>query len=376
MRSAFLLFGVWFAASVPEEGWKRGQALLAAGRPEEGALLLESFASAPPQNAAALASLAAAYAAVEDERAEATYRRAIALAPRNYPLRLELVQALWRSERDTAGNEEMEKLIREAGTPRLRGFYGAQLMRQHRFADAGRELQAACRGAVCGAEALESWASALLETGRFEEAAARWREATAAGPGRLPARLGLARVLLLQGDPVSARRELERARGDFPRSPEVRLELGRALEALGETDAAESAYRKAIDLAPDLPRGRYALGTLLARKGREEEARREIALYQEAFDSEQRERFQAGARRAELNLGWTELAGGNAEKALKQFERRPEDPEALRGQAAALSGLGRHAEAVGVLERALAAAPSDSRIRYALERERRRAALR
>jgi Flp pilus assembly protein TadD len=122
-----------------------------------------------------------------------------------------------------------------------------------------------------------------------------------------------------------------------------------------------------------LPRAHYALGALLARRGREEEARREIALYQEAFERAQRERFRRGALRAELALGWTDLAGGKNEEALAQFDRHPDDPEAIRGKAAALSRLNRHAEAIEALERALSLSPADPRIRYALSREREKA---
>ncbi len=212
----------------------------------------------------------------------------------------------------------------------------------------------------------------LLETGRFAESADRFRQAVARAPDRVSARQGLGRVLLLAGDPASARRELSRAVEQGAASPEVLLDLGRALEALGQPEAAEEKYRKVIDLAPGLPRAHYALGTLLARRGREEEARREIALYQEAFEREQQERFRRGARRAELALGWTSLAGGQTEEALAQFERHPDDPEALRGKAAALSRLDRHAEAIEALERAVSISPKDPRIRYALLRARER----
>jgi len=119
--------------------------------------------------------------------------------------------------------------------------------------------------------------------------------------------------------------------------------------------------------------GRVTRSALLARRGREEEARREIALYQQAFERSQQERFEKGARRAEITLGWTDLSSGKSEEALAQFERHPNDHEALRGKAAALSRLGRHAEAVAALERALSISPEDPRTRYALAREREKA---
>lgn len=372
--AASLLAGLSAAPPpAPEKVVKTATALLAAGRPDEAVPALEAAVAARSKDGAAIRLLAAAYAAVGDERFEAMYRRAVALSPGDFPLRVELVEALWQAGRGDRGNAEMNRLLREAGGPRLHLRFAFELMRQDRFADAAREFERVCRGASCDAEALETWGSALLETGRFAESADRYREAIARAPDRVSARQGLGRVLLLAGDPVSARRELARAVERQPASPEILLDLGRALEALGQTEAAEDAYRRVIELEPGFPRARYALGTLLARRGREEEARREIALYQQAFEREQRERFRAGARRAELALGWTSLAGGQTDEALAQFERHPEDPEALRGKAAALSRLARHAEALDTLERALSLSPADPRIRYALLREREKA---
>lgn len=355
-----------------EEALKSASALITAGRADEAVPALEAAVSARPKDGAALHLLAVAYAAVGDERFEAMYRRAVTLSPGDLPLRVELVEALWQAGRGDAGNAGMSRLLREAGGPRLHLRFAFELIRQERYVDAAREFDRACRAAPCDAEALEAWGGTLLETGRFAESADRFREAVARAPGRVSARQGLGRVLLLSGDPASARRELSRAVEEKTSSPEILLDLGRALEALGQAEAAEDTYRKVIDMAPGLPRARYALGTLLARRGREEEARREIALYQEAFERGQRERFRTGARRAELALGWTSLAGGKAEEALAQFERHPEDPEALRGSAAALSRLARHGEAVAALERALSLSPADPRIRYALLRARER----
>ena len=373
MTGPVLFAGLSFSPPpAPEEALKSASALMAAGRPDEAVPALEAAVAARPKDGAGLRLLAAAYAAVGDERFDAMYRRAVVLSPEELSLRVELVEALWKGGRADAGNAEMNRLLREAGGPRLRLRFAFELMRQERYVDAAREFERACRGASCDAGALEAWGGSLLETGRFAESADRFREAIARAPGRVSARQGLGRVLLLSGDPASARRELARAVEEKASSPEILLDLGRALEALGQAEAAEDTYRKVIDMAPGLPRARYALGTLLARRGREEEARREIALYQEAFERAQRERFRTGALRAELALGWTTLAGGRAEGALAQFERHPEDPEALRGKGAALSRLARHAEAIAALERAQALSPADPRIRYALLRARER----
>src|SRR5262249_6394345 len=150
----------------------------------------------------------------------------------------------------------------------------------------------------------------------------------------------LGRTLLLQQKPREAAAELERAGELQPDSAGVQLDLGRAREAAGEPEKAEEAYRKALKLDAAQTIGHYNLGTLLARMGKREEAAEHIAIYQAAFQKQQEAAFLGGSRKAELNLGWVALRRGEYEKALAQFERHPEDAEALRGAARALAGLG------------------------------------
>ena len=79
--------------------------------------------------------------------------------------------------------------------------------------------------------------------------------------------------------------------------------------------------------------------------------------------------FRGGSRKAEMNLGWVALRRGEPERALAQFDRHPEDPEALRGAARALVALGRQKEALEKYERAVALAPENAALRYELDRE-------
>ena len=62
------------------------------------------------------------------------------------------------------------------------------------------------------------------------------------------------------------------------------------------------------------------------------------------------------------------------EQALAQFNRHPDDAEALRGAAQALSGLGRRAEALRALERAVLLDPDNRALRFELDRARERSA--
>lgn len=326
-----------------------------------------------PQRAdpAELKKVAASYAAVDDPRANETYQRAIAAAPGDFPLRVEFAEFLWRSGERVRGNEQMDRVILLAPeNPRLRAHYGFNLAEQGRFVAAAEQLEAARRGGFDGPDVLFHLGIVLWETGRLDEAAARLREAVVKAPGKISARHRLGRLLIFQGKPAAAVAELSRASDLEPGSTEVLLDLGRALEASGNPAKAEAAYRRALEIAPDVPLAHYLLGTLLARGGRRGEAAEHVALYRRAFEREQENRFRSGSRQAELNLGWTRLKEKRFEEALAQFGRRPDDVESLRGAAQALSSLGRHAEAVRTLERALLLDPDNRPLRYALDRER------
>ncbi len=326
-----------------------------------------------PQDASELHRLAATYAAVDDPRASETYEKAIAAAPGDFPLRVEFVEFLWHSGERDRGNEQMDRVILLAPeNPKLRAHYGVNLAEQGKYVAAVKQLEAARRGGFDGPNVLFYLGSALWETGRLDEAAARLREAIVKAPDMVSARHRLGRLLIFQGKAAEAVPELSRASELEPGSAEVLLDLGRALEASGNPAKAEVAYRHALEIQPDVPLAHYLLGTLLARRGKRDEAALHIARYQTAFDGEQENRFRSGSRAAEVNLGWTLLKEKRFEDALAQFERRPDDVESLRGAAEALSSLGRHADAVRALERALLLDPDNRPLRYALDRERER----
>ncbi len=344
------------------------------------ALPLYLFAPTPataarewPSGAAELVKLAGQYAEVEDPRAAEAYDRAIAAAPGNLPLRVEFAEFLWHIRELDRGNSQMEAVIRLApDNLKLKAHYGANLAAQGKYQQASEQLEAARRGGFDNADVLFYLGSALWETGQLDLAATRLREAAAKAPQKAAIRHRLGRLLIFQGQPAAAVTELSRASELDPASADVLLDLGRALEASRDVPKAEAAYRRALEIDPERSLGHYLLGTLLARSGRREEAAEHIAHYRRAFQDEQEQRFRAGSRQAELNLGWTKLKEKRYEEALAQFGRHPNDAEALRGASQALSALGRHPEAVQALERAVALDPENAALRYALDRERER----
>jgi protein O-GlcNAc transferase len=334
-------------------------------------LLLVLPGGATAADAGQLKALAARHAAAGDPRAAEIYEQAIAAAPADFPLRVEFAEFLWHIGERERGNAQMERLLRLVPeNAKLKAHYGVNLAEQGRYVQAAEQLDAARRAGFDGADVLFYLGSVLWETGRLDEAAARLREAVAKDPGKAAARHRLGRLLIFQGKPADAVAELSRAAELEPDAVDVRLDLGRALEAGGDLPRAEATYRQALERDPNASLAHYLLGTLLARTGHRKEGSEHVAFYRRAFAAEQEARFRSGSRQAELNLGWTELKKNRFEEALAQFNRHPDDAEALRGAAQALAGLGRHAEALRALERAVLLDPDNRALRYELDRAR------
>jgi tetratricopeptide (TPR) repeat protein len=349
-----------------------GYALLATGGLEEATGAFDRALAISPGLLEARAGLAQAYGFLGDARAELEFAAVLKAAPGQPRYRKLYAEFLWNKGEAVRGNREMEKALELApAAAGLRLEYGMELHAQGRFVDAARELARARKDGATDPILLYDLGSAELENGNFP-AAERWlKEAIAQAPKDAAPRQILGLVYLVTGRPAEARKELQAGAAADPSSAAMQLDLGRATEALGDLAGAEAAYRRALELSPGLYRVHYLLGALLSRQRRTEEARAEMALYEKAYQEEQSRVYQEASLRVELNLGWTLLHQGNLDDALVQFERHPDQLEALRGSAEALSRMGRHAEAVAALEKALVLAPEDRTLRYAIARERR-----
>jgi tetratricopeptide (TPR) repeat protein len=356
----------------PESHFALGSALKAAGKAVEAVAEFEAAVKQSPRDPEALHELALAYAWLEDPKAEATFERAVTAAPGNLDVRFDFAKYLWQVPNFERGNQEMERVL-SAAPPglksKLRTEYASSLMEQQRFLQAAREFEKIWKEGAPDYEVVLFLGASLGQIGRFEDAVKRLREAIAIAPEKLPAHHILGRILLLQQKPEEAAAELERAAALQRDSAGIQLDLGRANEAARRPDKAEAAYREALRLDESLTAAHYSLGTLLARTGRREEAARHIAVYQAAFQKEQEAAFLGGSRKAEMNLGLVALRRGEFARALEQFERHPDDPDALRYAARALIRLGRDADAFQRYERAVALAPENAGLRYELERE-------
>lgn len=347
-----------------------GFALLDTGEPEEALTSFRRALLRKPDSIEARGGLAMSYGALGDPRAEKEFAAIIGSFPSHPRYRHRYAEYLWLTGEAEKGNRQMERAIALAPSdPLLRFVYGKKLHEEGRFLDAAREIRRARTAGVRDPSLQFLLGSAELENGHFAEAERELRQGIAAEPSHSEARQLLGKVLLLTGRPDEASRELALAAELDPGSAQIQLDIGRAAEAQGDFAAAEAAYRRALSLQANLSRGHYLLGALLSRQRRVEEARREMGIYEKAYEEEQSILFRHTSLRVEINLGLRELREGRLEEALARFALHPSDAEALRWAATALSLLGRHAEAVAALRRAVELAPNDRRLRYELARE-------
>jgi predicted Zn-dependent protease len=364
-----------FGPKEPQARYIYGRALLAGGRPAEAARELEVAVAARPDSAPAVSALAAAYGATGDPRAVSARERLIRLEPAVPAHREALAELYWQREMDAEGNRVAEEAIAaipaDAG---LRVAYGRALVKQKQFLDAAARLESARNLGASGDAFLLLLGDAYREAGRLEDAEKVFAAAARDYPDSKPARSEYGRLLLAAGRTEEAIGELREAVRLDPRNALLQLDLGRAYEAAGRLEEAEAAYREGVRLAPRHPRGHYSLGRLLLKTGRREEAEKELATHRELYERALKNASALPARAGELDLARTRLREGDALRAFAMFQALPESADSLVGAAEALSQLGRHAEAVRVLEKARALSPEDRHIETLLVAERSREA--
>lgn len=363
-----------FGPTSAEAHYIYGLALAADGKPVDAAREYARAVDLAPGKPGPLSALAAAYAAAEDPRAVETYRRLAALRPEDPSVPGDLAEYLWRIQKVEEGNAAMERALAAfPSSADLHLRWGRSLAQQERFLDAAEALETARRLGAADAATLALLGDVYERAGKLDQARDTYVAALEVYPEDAPLLHGLGRLCLAEGRAEEALPRLEKAALARPKSAEYQLDYGRALEASGRVADAEAAYRKAIALAPNLPGAHYALGRLLQREGRKDEADKELATHHALYERGHRRVAAADVTDAATSRAWEELREGKAEDALARFRALPESPESLRGQAAALQRLDRHADAVKALERAHELAPEDARIALLLATERSRA---
>ena len=164
-----------------------------------------------------------------------------------------------------------------------------------------------------------------------------------------------------RGDWREAARQFTLGARMAPENPVMRLNLGTALIRTGDAPAALTQLEAAASLDPGFAAPHFLIGTLLERSGRDGEA---IDRFRLAADAD------ASMSAARLRLGDALRRTGRFEAALPHYQQVQggQAQQARFGEAMALVRLGRHGEALQVLEAAAERYPAEPSFAHARAR--------
>jgi tetratricopeptide (TPR) repeat protein len=162
-----------------------------------------------------------------------------------------------------------------------------------------------------GAAATQNWAGQLHELQKqYPQAERSYRQAVAADPSLVSARIYLARVLILLREYPPAQRLIEEAWRDAPNDPNALLALAFVRQVRGRAAEALPLLRRAVEVAPDHLTAYRMLGEALLEANQDAEA---IAAYRQAL------RVWPASAVNHANLGLLLARTGQAEEAITQY---------------------------------------------------------
>lgn len=184
--------------------------------------------------------------------------------------------------------------------------------------------------------------------GRFEQAAACYRQATARAPGNAGIWCNLGVALKQAGRNNEALEAYRQALKVAPEFAEAHFNLAILLHAVGRYNEAVDAYRRTLAIKPKLPAAQANLGHVLRDWGRSEEA---VESYRRALA------LQPDHLGALVNLGATlnqlERFAEAEDACRRALALEPRSALALGHLSAAIGGQGRHGEAEACARKAL-----------------------
>ena len=153
----------------------------------------------------------------------------------------------------------------------------------NRIADARKEYETVVPFALTGQATLYAAIGRLSHTeGDFARANDAFEHRLRLTPNDPAAHKDLAWILIEQDRSEAAFKELTASVALEPRDAEAHAAIGRLYLDAGRHPEAIGALRRALDLQPTLHDARYALAVALKRTGREDEAAREMELFERA----------------------------------------------------------------------------------------------
>ncbi|HVU23122.1 MAG TPA: tetratricopeptide repeat protein [Opitutus sp.] len=153
------------------------------------------------------------------------------------------------------------------GNPRAHHNLGVALLETGKFDDAAQEFQRAIALEPAHALAHYELGTIFLRRGEWAEAATEFAAALAAAPRHVAARLDLALALGRLGRTEEAIAQDRAVLAVDPQAQDARTNLGALLLARGDTAGALSLLREAVAGAPELAEAHYQLGLALDRTG-------------------------------------------------------------------------------------------------------------
>ena len=291
-----------------------GLLALRAGDLDQARSHLERAAEAAPHHGEVHKLLAQVYQRLDEpELAELS-----ALSARAYP------------DESGARDSVIEQVNEHAVSSRSHSQRGLALAQAGRYAEAETVFRKVMELREANARDYANLGGSLAGQGRLDEAIEAYQEALRITPEETYARNNLALALLTSGDAAAAEEHLREALRIDPAYADAHFNLGLLLERTGRPEQAEGAYRQALAVNPAHAASYNSLARLLAIRGDETGA---MAL-------------------------WRKTVSINAL-----------DLDAMYNLAMLLSKNDEHAEAIGLLNRAMQLAPNSSLLAQALAAE-------
>jgi Flp pilus assembly protein TadD len=190
--------------------------------------------------------------------------------------------SLVRSGRPQAGAQVFSRMITEhAGSAELYVLLGEAHSQQGDFDSALAQFNKAIELDPRVPNAHTSAGLLHLRVGNLQDAVRHFRAELQLRPKDARTRYHLAYALQLQGNSEEAMQHLRETLRLDPGSADARYLLGKALLDGGDATAAVEQLQASIRLAPGDARAHYQLGRAYQRLGRQQDAQRQFALYQE-----------------------------------------------------------------------------------------------